>query len=297
LSQAPGKVGKQFGGVQISTPEDYAVGTFSINPVTLPDVTCPSNLNSCTANDLSTTVVAVSILNDDVCSSLTDTIQLRITTAYATTATKRYDLGLFVSGDGGTVQEPSSALSCLGAAARVGQGDNDAYPDADTDLFLNLDGQVNDTCGDVSTAAGPVNWTVDATVRCNIVAGQLVIPSCRVWDQNGNTVCTSLTQAGSGSKCDCSDLVVTTQLSPCAVTICNDNNVCTVDTCVNNQGQAQCVFTPGNAGTVCRASAGQCDVAESCTGSSATCPADGFRASTTSCVGTSNGGACDGTDS
>jgi hypothetical protein len=49
--------------------------------------------------------------------------------------------------------------------------------------------------------------------------------------------------------------------------------------------------------TTCRESAGQCDVAESCTGSSGACPADGFQPATTACVGTSNGGDCDGTDS
>src|SRR5213594_4179010 len=44
---------------------------------------------------------------------------------------------------------------------------------------------------------------------------------------------------------------------------------------------------------VCRASAGQCDVAETCTGTSATCPGDGFASDTTSCMGASQGGACD----
>src|SRR5262249_22625932 len=43
----------------------------------------------------------------------------------------------------------------------------------------------------------------------------------------------------------------------------------------------------------CRPSAGQCDVAESCTGSSGTCPADQFAAVTTHCTGASQGGACD----
>src|SRR6185436_15684556 len=43
----------------------------------------------------------------------------------------------------------------------------------------------------------------------------------------------------------------------------------------------------------CRGSAGQCDVAESCTGSSGTCPADGFASDTTSCTGASQSGACD----
>src|SRR5881296_3875585 len=44
---------------------------------------------------------------------------------------------------------------------------------------------------------------------------------------------------------------------------------------------------------VCRASAGQCDVAETCTGTSATCPGDVFASDTTSCMGASQGGACD----
>ena len=342
-----------------------ALAGAAINPVPLPSATCPSNLNSCTANDVVTIVRAVSVLNGDACNSTSDTIDLRITTQYATTANQRYDLGLFVSGDGGTVQEPSTALICYGAAALAGQGNDNAYPgDADTDLFLSLDPSghsatptTTDTCGDLSTAGGPVDWTVDVTVACSIVGGQLTIPSCRVWEQNANhqTSCTNLQQAGTGSKCDCNPLVVTANLNPCAVTTCNDSNECTSDSCTvinrvcqngtNNGtsctsdaqctgggncggGEAQCVYTPKTAGTpcgdqssgdckapdacdangvcqtgykssttICRNSAGQCDVAESCTGTSVTCPANGFASATTTCVGTSNGGACDGTDS
>ena len=44
---------------------------------------------------------------------------------------------------------------------------------------------------------------------------------------------------------------------------------------------ASCTFV--SAGTVCRASVGQCDVAEGCTGSSAACPADGFAQDGASC--------------
>src|SRR5215813_2457647 len=64
----------------------------TINPVVLPSTTCPTNLGSCTANDVTTTVKAVSILNNDSCNSPTDTIDLRITTAYASTSNQRYDL-------------------------------------------------------------------------------------------------------------------------------------------------------------------------------------------------------------
>src|SRR5207247_2557031 len=46
----------------------------------------------------------------------------------------------------------------------------------------------------------------------------------------------------------------------------------------------------------CRASAGQCDVAEQCTGLTGTWPADGFALPTPTGLRTSNGGACDATD-
>src|SRR5205814_8183018 len=43
----------------------------------------------------------------------------------------------------------------------------------------------------------------------------------------------------------------------------------------------------------CGRSAGQCDVAETCTGTAGACPADGFASASTSCTGASQGGACD----
>jgi hypothetical protein len=331
------------------------VFTDGVNPVSLPQAACPTNLNSCTANDVTTTVKAVQILKvcvggghagntctsnadcsaseggngvcqSDSCNSLTDTIDLRITTQYASTANQRYDLGLFVSGDGGSVQEPSTANLCYGAAAQAGQGNNLAYPDADTDLFLSLDPaghsdtpNTPDTCGDLDATAGPVDWTTDVKVACNIAGGNLVIPSCRVWEQNANhkESCQTLQQAGTGSKCDCTPLTVTADLNPCAVTTCNDNDLCTNDSCnvinkvcqngTNNGtacttdeqctgggncggGEAQCVYTPGNSGTVCRASAGVCDVADTCDGVNAGCT-DNKQPATTICRAAA--GACD----
>ena len=71
--------------------------------------------------------------------------------------------------------------------------------------------------------------------------------------------------------------------TPCT----DDGSLCTVDQC---NGSGACAHTPGNAGTVCRAAAGQCDVAESCTGSSPACPADGSVPAGTPC--TSDGNVC-----
>jgi len=68
--------------------------------------------------------------------------------------------------------------------------------------------------------------------------------------------------------------------NPCAGGgICGDNCNEAADSC----------FDP--AGTVCRASQGACDIQETCTGSSASCPSDAFLPSATVCR--TSGGVCD----
>lgn len=62
----------------------------------------------------------------------------------------------------------------------------------------------------------------------------------------------------------------------------DDGNVCTRDIC--NGSSNNCTHPPGNAGLVCNPSAGVCDVAETCTGSSSSCPADGFRSNSFECA-------------
>jgi len=72
---------------------------------------------------------------------------------------------------------------------------------------------------------------------------------------------------------NCFDLAGT----PCTA----DSNVCTLDQC---DGAGACVHPAGNAGTVCRPSAGQCDATETCTGTSVTCPSDGPVPDGTGCI-------------
>ena len=67
---------------------------------------------------------------------------------------------------------------------------------------------------------------------------------------------------------------------------CDDHNPCTVDRCATGTGGVKfCDSVPGNAGTVCRPSAGPCDVPEYCTGSSADCPPDESGAGCTCATG------------
>lgn len=66
---------------------------------------------------------------------------------------------------------------------------------------------------------------------------------------------------------------------------CTDPNPCTVD---SSDGAGGCTHVAGNAGAVCRASAGDCDVEETCTGSDTACPTDGFADGTTECRASTN---------
>jgi hypothetical protein len=60
-----------------------------------------------------------------------------------------------------------------------------------------------------------------------------------------------------------------------------DGNPCSRDEC--DGGSDACQHPAGNAGAVCRAVAGPCDVAEACTGASTACPGDDFKPASTVC--------------
>lgn len=64
--------------------------------------------------------------------------------------------------------------------------------------------------------------------------------------------------------------------SPCA----DDGEACTADEC---DGGGTCTHAAGNAGAECRAAVGDCDVAETCDGSVAVCPADVKQPDDTPC--------------
>jgi len=69
---------------------------------------------------------------------------------------------------------------------------------------------------------------------------------------------------------------------------CDDGNPCTTD----SGTLGNCTHKPEPSGTVCRAAAGPCDVAEVCNGTSAACPVDKKVVQGTACA---SKGACSGT--
>ncbi|EQC27955.1 hypothetical protein SDRG_14232 [Saprolegnia diclina VS20] len=69
---------------------------------------------------------------------------------------------------------------------------------------------------------------------------------------------------------------------------CDDQDYC--------DGSGKCVDKYKSSNVVCRDTTGVCDVAEKCTGTSSTCPADVFANAATLCSGAFNDGECDGVD-
>jgi hypothetical protein len=99
-------------------------------------------------------------------------------------------------------------------------------------------------------------------------------------------------EACTGSSASCPVDVLASAGTPCS----DDGNVCTRDQC---DGSGTCGHPAGNAGAVCRASVGDCDTAESCDGTSTSCPADaglpetdgdGICDAIDNCAGTANAG-------
>jgi hypothetical protein len=177
----------------------------------LPSTVCPSNFGSCTANDVVTGVSSAVPVDGDTCTDPGDTITVDLYVSFDTTANQRYDVGFWIATDGGAV---NNGTACIGSVAPIGAG-------TPPNVFMNLDGQPTDTCGDVADSNDPVIWPVRATLPCTPMPGTdyLQVQTCTSWDQNGNALCTNLTDAGTGSKCFCGPLPVTDVPVPRAATV------------------------------------------------------------------------------
>jgi hypothetical protein len=129
-----------------------------------------------------------------------------------TTATSRYDIGLYFATDGDPNGDGARSGVCSANIITPPHADP-ASPGIVTlgsANYADLDG---DTCKDVNTANGwgPPNGRI-VTVRVDNVLcqdsdgdGKLNLPNCTSWSQNSGGVCSTATDAapGSPSKCSC----------------------------------------------------------------------------------------------
>ena len=130
-------------------------------------------------------------------------------------------------------------------------------------------GCTTDKCTGTSGAPACVHAAGNAGTTCRIAANE-----CDVAETCTGTSTTCPTDAVKSNTTVCTD----------------DGNACTTDKCNGTVGAPACVHAAGNAGTTCRSAANECDMAETCTGSSTTCPTDAVKSNTTVC--TDDGNVC-----
>src|SRR5437764_1710752 len=141
--------------------------------------------------------------------------------------------------------------------------------------------------------SGVASHTAKKCNGTNCVTNDAAVNYCLTSTDIGTTgelidVCSYPSQQPNSDPSDC----VLTPPNCSSDTDCDDRNPCTVDKCVSGTGGVKfCDNVPGNAGTVCRPSAGPCDVPETCSGTSRECPADTFVAAGTVCR--ASAGVCD----
>jgi uncharacterized repeat protein (TIGR01451 family) len=148
--------------------------------------------------------------------------------------------------DGNGADCPPDVFEPASAVCRPGSGDSCDPPEF-------CPGVAGGTCAaDIVEPSGttcrPATDVCDLAESCSGVAGQ---------------PCPSDGKESSGTACP------------------SDGNPCTLDQCDGTNDA--CQHPAGNAGAVCRPSAGACDIAESCDGVSSACPADGFQSNNTVC--------------
>jgi len=126
------------------------------------------------------------LLRQDGCKYPGDTVQFKATFQLVSSATTRFDIGLWFGVDG----DPDGT-GALNGSCMAGTPNH------------NADG---DGCGDISDGVIPTPTFTLTTVCKGTPEGWLILPYCSSWRQNGaNTVCNSPVQAvpATTSKCNC----------------------------------------------------------------------------------------------
>lgn len=179
---------------------------------------------NCTANDIGFVVVGLGTQTDG-CVNQFDSVGIQFGATIETTATTRYDIGMWVALDGGDAltgvcarQTLTPAISPQGAAPTAAQLNSGSGP------FRNQDG---DACADVQSGddpqgdgsynalyvfkdygvpPGPFTVVPEYRLQCADAAnGVLDISTCISYDNNANTPCSGINQAlpNPTSKCRC----------------------------------------------------------------------------------------------
>src|SRR5262249_26774902 len=146
-------------------------------------------------------------------------------------------------------------------------------------------------CFEPVTASCTSDGNVCTDDHCNGAGACIHPPNTAPCDDglfcNGTDTCSGGTCTHSGNPCtggpECAQTcneAADNCFDPSGTACTGDTNPCTLDQC---NGAGACTHPAGHAGAVCRPSVGQCDVAETCTGTSTACPSDGHQPDGTPC--------------
>ena len=199
---------------------------------------------NCTANDIQIASVTELTIIDDGCSSPDDTVTFTAKFEVVTTATERYDIGLWFATDGDPNGDGAISGTCT--VATPAYGPDGPWRDLDgtgnTFLDTNVVSNIQDTCGDIDTAHNPLFPVVTITAECLDTDGDgwLNLPSCTSWKQKGdNDLCTgplpvsnvngtgynsSGVPPGAPSKCNCDEGFQVFIPVPINLTVLKDND-------------------------------------------------------------------------
>ncbi|MBU6280649.1 hypothetical protein KGQ64_00305 [bacterium] len=180
--------------------------------------------------------------------------------------------------------------SCCNASCRVASAGTVCRAAAGTcDVVESCSGASAECPADVRAAAGSLCRAsaggCDPVETCDGSAAACP-PDAR---SSAGTVCREGGPCDVAETCDGSSTACPSDAFVAAGTACpDDGSVCSFDRC---DGAGRCAHPPTNAGLICRAASGTCDLAETCTGTDPACPADVVRPANTTCR--SSTGECD----
>jgi cell division septation protein DedD len=173
---------------------------------------------NCTANDVS--LAAYSLMSGPSSCIEGEDITVTLLSQFVSTASERWDVGLFVSTDGG---DPNTlGGKCYNDYLHPTSTDNtDLNLSSGFGLFYN--GEINedpsDTCGDIQQGQNAFFQTAQITIKCEDSNdnGIADVKSCTVWsnatsdgsDKKSSCTSESDTTAETKAKCTCSNVEIT----------------------------------------------------------------------------------------
>lgn len=188
---------------QTSFTDSYPAGTQVLDPIAnagcMQTVYTNAGNNqtlNCTANDGGLSSANIVAILDDGCQYPGDTVTFTATYQLQSTASERYDVGVYLATDGDS--NGDGALTGVCTIGTLPYGPEPPWYENDGDL-----------CGEISSS-GPLNPEFTITAKC--IDGNndnlLDLPYCTSYRQNANGVCSTPLGAypGTSSKCSCGTL-------------------------------------------------------------------------------------------